>query len=787
MALIMFLPHIPNASAQHLPALFNIYTRLLFWDRERKAVDTPLVMDDDKSESSTRSPTPIDSKWDKLAYLLESEDESVPELLHYFTFLYGLYPINFMSYIRKPQRYLRHAKFPGADDLDIQPMEIRQRSEPFRQVHLLHPNFFMLTIESELTDNNRWKRSEAAGVVAECMALYVPSEDGQEHTGGRRGQKVEQNSDVPDQPLLDEEAARKSWRDTRSTATVSPTPLTMALQRKVSQTSQSMPSVADSPYLHPSSSSPIISAQMLPSPSHTQLTNLINSSKATRGGLYQTMTNESVASLALSNNHEASHIDTYLASISRDGPKSPSLRPTTTEHSEKSIKLAYLHREIQLLKNDLNFERYLKQQHLSHIGQLRRKQIREARVEAETQNLINSNRSLKMKLDEAKHLNLQIKKETEKSRTHSRKWEADLTAKLRVLREEQKKWNLERAELKNELQLANENVEQMRQIIIETESRELRAIQKSAIADSILDELEKLRKEVDDMKLAIRSYEARERVAEQARENEKQALATVTALQNQLRSRDYEVEKSKQAMEDEIKAVRTQNWLLQTNGSRNRDRTSAEEYLDSSLTVSQKRYGELQKAHAHILNRYNLLQESYSNIQDQLRKVEENSNDTILSGYRSASPSPAGPHFHSIIRSPRELEYEQRDYSIDSYVTSPPDRRSPVSSGGHQEQWNAPQSFMTPHRTNTSASASGSMGKVSLDDKGKVKIKPESEQRIYGRGELVYFLAVEMLIEIGGVQNIGKKDMGKDKEKERDEPKKEKRLGIKGLRSFGGS
>ena len=45
-----------------------------------------------------------------------------------------------------------------------------------------------------------------------------------------------------------------------------------------------------------------------------------------------------------------------------------------------------------------------------------RKQIRELRVEAETQNLLNSNRQLKSKLEEAKRMNAQMKKEGEKSK-----------------------------------------------------------------------------------------------------------------------------------------------------------------------------------------------------------------------------------------------------------------------------------------------------------------------------------------------------------------------------------
>lgn len=467
-ALIMFLPHIPSSSAKHLPALFNIYSRMLFWDRERRAIAEPQVLDDE-GEKSEHAPIPLeDSSWAKLSYLLESEDENVPELLPYFTFLYGLYPLNFMSYIRKPQRYLRHANFPGADDLDVEPTELRQRSERFRRVHLLHPNFFMTTIESEITDNNRWMKSGAADVVAECIALYSPDVEDQVHAPRARGpepyRKNEPDADVPDEPLLDGsdeyasyQSRHTSWRNTQSTAVASPDGCrTSGLHRKTSQTSQSIASITDSTSLRASDR---LDSPTLP-PSQTPLQDLLNTQKVTRGSLHKALTNDSVHSLTDSFTHQetSSHGDAYLQSLARDQfPRSPSIRPT---HTDPNIRVAYLHREIQLLRNDLNFERYLKQQHLSHIGQLRRQQIREARVEAETQNLINFNRGLKSKLEEAKKSILQMKKEHEKSKNHSRKWEENLSAKLRVLREEQRKWIREKESLELELRQARDDATQ---------------------------------------------------------------------------------------------------------------------------------------------------------------------------------------------------------------------------------------------------------------------------------------------------------------------------------------
>lgn len=656
-ALVMFLPHMPSAAAQHLPALFNIYSRMLFWYRERKATEPrPRADDDEKSEKEISLPEQ-DESWDKLSYLLESEDEQVPELLHYFTFLYGLYPINFMSYIRKPQRYLRHANFPGAYDLDIEPTEIRQRSEPFRRLHLLHPNFFLLTIESELTDNNRWQKSEAADVVAECMALFVPGEDAQGlvHRSKALAKKVAVDSDVPEQPLLDEETVtpyqsrHTSWRNTTSTAVASPTEIRhSSLHRKYSQTSQSMPSIADSPSLQPSDrhDSPTIPPTMTASPSNNQLSDMLNTQKSIRGSLYQSLTNESVASLALSNSpHDPHHVAAYLDSL---GPqRSPSLRPTT---NDPNLKVAYLHREIQLLRNDLNFERYLKQQHLSHIGQLRRNQIKEARVEAETQNLLNANRGLRSKLDEAKRANLQMKKESEKSKAHSRKWEADLSAKLHVLREEQKKWLLEKADLKKDLEIAVDKAEKLKQLVVTSESRELAARQKTMSVEASLDELERLRNEVENLTFRIRKYEARDLDVLRQEDAAAEAFKRVTLLEMELRARDQQLARSKQAFEQELhereekaKEDKEEAYVQKT--------TLSQEMLDSVLESSRKKIAELKRQHERLLRRYSNLQCAYTDVRERLEQKEYTIPDEPLlrgSGFGQGiegriSPSPPSP------------------------------------------------------------------------------------------------------------------------------------------------
>lgn len=124
--LTMLLPNMPGSIVPYLPPLFSIYARVLFWDREH----TPA--DDFTSTATHSEQSSMHQDWEKCTYPAEADSKlAEPNLLRYFNVLYGLYPLNFMDYIRKPQRYLRHAN--ASDDVEVQPSEIRDRSEKFRR------------------------------------------------------------------------------------------------------------------------------------------------------------------------------------------------------------------------------------------------------------------------------------------------------------------------------------------------------------------------------------------------------------------------------------------------------------------------------------------------------------------------------------------------------------------------------------------------------------------------------------------------------------------------------
>ncbi|CAG8621657.1 4702_t:CDS:10 [Ambispora gerdemannii] len=119
--------------------------------------------------------------------------------------------------------------------------------------------------------------------------------------------------------------------------------------------------------------------------------------------------------------------------------------------SNNAATIAFLQREIMLLRNELNFELYLKQQHLQHIGRLHRDHVLDASVEAERQNLYNTCRTLKTQLASTQLAFDRQKSETASNKKKQVHWENELHTKLKALREEKREWKSSIDKLTQEL------------------------------------------------------------------------------------------------------------------------------------------------------------------------------------------------------------------------------------------------------------------------------------------------------------------------------------------------
>jgi hypothetical protein len=611
-ALVMLLPNMPSSLVPFLPSLFNIYARLLFWDKERlTTAQRPDLSPGDQQAAPHNS-------WERCLYSADLDGLAVPQLTHYFTILYGLYPLNFVDYIRKPQRYLRHAHY--AEDVEVQPTEIRDRSERFRRHHLLHPNFYSLTIESEKTDFGRWMKAEPAEVVAECMALRVPS-----------GPGFDQRQTSPSNPDVGQPAGGPADGASRERLSPEPGPSKDSsvgvLRRSVSTNTDSAAGSGDkgpgdgprppSQSSHQSyplspeqrtagfgADSPTLPSRFDASTSQLQLQDMIHSNRVIKSSLQQSLANDSVPSLALS--HQESLVERSSVRL----PLTLVPEINIPNSSDANLQLSQLYRQILLLQNDLNFERYMKEQHLAHIGELRSRQVREARSEAELLNLVETNRQLKKRLDEAKKSESKIKREADHRRTMATKWESEISSRLRVLRDEQKRWTAEGANLRRELEAARDKYDRLRRLVAQEEDKDLKAKQEQQAAEISLGEAERLKTEMQRLAEVERDYQGKERAVEQALGDAAEAHSRAEKLSLELKARDYEMAQARQKHEAEVQTLELRLAQAVEDMERKRQGAKLNAMVQKSLDASRAKQAELQKQYSMLTRKYTVLQSS---------------------------------------------------------------------------------------------------------------------------------------------------------------------------------
>jgi len=528
--LLMFLPHIPTSVKIHLPRLFLIYSRLLCWERFRPQSKEAETSDENEEDDQDQfddeyqdalEETDGGQSWERLESLVDNADLTPAEILHYFTFLYGLYPLNFMSYIQKPRKYLRNVGFPQADQLDLPQTLIRSRTEQFREVHALHPNFYMTTVQEELTDD-RWLRSDPAAVVSECMALCL-------------------------QPSVYEARPR-------------PPPETELPVVPTTQTRSQHPLTQQALSLATSDSRPHVSWR------DTQDTAAVS-----------------------------------IPEASDATADSPTLPPMARGAAPSQMNMAYLQREVLLLRSDLNFERNVKQQHLARIGQLQRRNIKDASIDAETANLVSTTRALKAKLLKATEAYTALKREAQTGRNHFKNWETDITTKMRVLVEDERKWRAEEEGLRTKVRKLTKDCETLRRLVVDREAKELLAQQKVSSYQNDLEQLDTLRARITELEGQVRKYE--EKDIEYTRANdEKDILQTeLLTVKMQLQSSVTSQERTQRTSAARIAEL--QSRLLQFE-SADGIPPAIQQRVNAIILASDAKLQALKKEHVNLRHRY---------------------------------------------------------------------------------------------------------------------------------------------------------------------------------------
>nr|OQO28229.1 hypothetical protein B0A51_07292 [Rachicladosporium sp. CCFEE 5018] len=608
--LVMLLPHIPGSLAPHLPRLFLVYSRLLCWEKFSPLssdAQRSLVTDDRVSVGSEPAPdhgdVGIDPTWEKIRSNPDAVEAATPEIMTYFTYLYGLYPLNFMSYIRKPRKYLKNVDFPGADDFDLNQTVIRSRSDQFREVHLLHPNFYNLTVEEELEDP-KWAKLETADVVADCHALFVSRPTNLVSPGPPPTGKLPDLPPVPTLPPLNVHSSQTNSRQISPVASHASFRSGMSWKESQALQNTSHPAEGDSPLLGPSASvsdGTSISDQRRPT------------SKAS--GL---------------NEKTVPSLDDFPRPGNAGSPRERSSTPSNN--------LAYLQREITILRNDLNFERWHKAQYSQHIGQLARQNVKDVTAEAETLNLINANRALKQQLEHVRQARESTMKDSALTRKQSNNLETHLQERHRAMKKDKEAWMADTAELRR----LRVEMKQCRDLLVESEARELSKSHELELIQRDVAELKSVQQQLREATRRLREYEYQEFEHQRGKREIEILQNEKDTLEMQLTRRVTEFDRMKRAYTDRIAELDARADQAEPSQRANLRGSPDTQYLmQQAITDSQAKLAQLKKAHSRLLEKHTDLELEYQSVRSQLDALKGNGKART---FLRDSDSPANPY-----------------------------------------------------------------------------------------------------------------------------------------------
>ncbi|GAA5801571.1 hypothetical protein HPULCUR_007019 [Helicostylum pulchrum] len=382
--LIMLLPRICTSLPKFLPQLFYIFARAICWDQLR---DLRKKQSSDAFAYTAPTRTVADG-WDCVDYTFSklSAPPSNPQTGAFFTSLYGLYPCNFLKFLHKPYAYFTANEFKIPEEFDEE--TFKGRTIPQVKRHMLHPNLVVMDAESELTDKTRWMKMEPPDVIAQIMGLDLTN------AASRVAYTVTDEDEQEHPDLLDQSLWDKSNDNTIKAPAIS-------TKEPVTETEDD--------------TKPIM------------ITSIVALHKALKSGA-EVLVGDDIwdAGVAPTSTHNT--LEEQVTSSSLD------------ISAETKLLLAALKREVLLLRNELNFELFLKQQHLQHIGRLHREHVLDSSVEAERQQLYNTTRMLKAQLGQTTAALEKLKAESALTKQKHVKWEDEQSGKLRGYREARREW-----------------------------------------------------------------------------------------------------------------------------------------------------------------------------------------------------------------------------------------------------------------------------------------------------------------------------------------------------------
>ncbi|GAA5908506.1 hypothetical protein JCM5296_004779 [Sporobolomyces johnsonii] len=480
-SLAIFLVTLPIIIGDSLFGIMAAYARVVSWETALDRHDSP----DRSSERPSDEP-----RGDG-----EDDLDIPPDPTILFTILYGIYPCNFTAFIKDAAGYLREKGWQGPlndGNLGINSAAVRERSQPIIRLHTLHPALFTADLATELTDTTRWRRLEAADVMAACDRNVVELDLHRTHdwrgdaTAAASPAATEQ--DLP--PVAgEEEQEPAAWpprelSQKRSalffdrTRTASPPPPSGTITPNSpppSITPHDLRSPSKKRTPTPSISPSRVSTPHMPAASHFANFQALQSSSSVyasssmspqRSGSRFRSPDSAADPLAWSGVFDSNpypHPVPSGASMSRRSSAAPSLlspdirplSPSPTPAAPAAVgnaQIVKLETELVLLQGEVNFQTYLKQLHLQHMGTVHREKVLESGAEAERQSSFRTIRTLRAQLKATQSALDHLRAEQSATKANWIAHIADLRDKLAALREQRMKWEHDERVLKAEVE-----------------------------------------------------------------------------------------------------------------------------------------------------------------------------------------------------------------------------------------------------------------------------------------------------------------------------------------------
>jgi hypothetical protein len=292
-----------------------------------------------------------------------------PDPMRYFTFLYGVYPCNVIAFIRHPDRYLAAHPCESPYELPwdeiIDEDELKSRSRVLLRVHTVHPWIISQNAEEELANTAPDWPSDIPTMVATFMLLDIRNATAVWSQGSSSKREsflenVRTAEDVWNEggEILEEGANVKGWpseslrRKTRTTISVQQL-VDMHLALKSGLPLEITSNSAQGASATPRAGSPSQSLSAFETAADTLSDQLSGE---------HTESNGSPMSQAPSNPHNAGKL--------------------------KDDAIALLQRDNLLLMSELNFELFLRRQHLAQVAALHTEYINSRKSEMERQSMV---------------------------------------------------------------------------------------------------------------------------------------------------------------------------------------------------------------------------------------------------------------------------------------------------------------------------------------------------------------------------------------------------------------